>query len=145
MVSIVSPSNGSTVSKTTNIVVSARDESGVSRVEFYIDGKLVARDATEPYSYRWNTRSVRDGWHMITIKAYDIYGNKAEVTIKVYVANRYIINSKRANSKYSKWIPGFKMSTTAKCLVFISWQLSLLRRCHSLSSKASKPYKNKRW
>ncbi|MEM1550757.1 MAG: S8 family serine peptidase [Candidatus Bathyarchaeia archaeon] len=98
-VSITSPLNGSFVSGFVDIVVSAHDGSGVSRVEFYINGKLVARDTTEPYSYRWNTKSVRNGWHTITTKAYDIYGNKAEVTIKVYVTNRYIMNSKRTNSK----------------------------------------------
>ncbi|MEM0011445.1 MAG: hypothetical protein QXT84_07130 [Candidatus Bathyarchaeia archaeon] len=40
------------------------------------------------HTRRWNTRSVRDGWHTITAKAYDKYGNAAEATVKVYVSNR---------------------------------------------------------
>lgn len=87
-VSIIKPSDGSTVSKTVDVVASAWDESGISRVEFYVDGKLAATVSAEPYTYRWNTRSVRDGWHTITAKAYDKYGNAAEATVKVYVSNR---------------------------------------------------------
>lgn len=86
--SIISPSNGSTVSGFVNIVVSAYDNSGVSRVEFYINEKLVATSTSEPYSYRWNSRSVKDGWHTITIKAYDTHENSISVTIEVYVSNK---------------------------------------------------------
>jgi len=85
-VSIVQPLNGSTVSKT--IDVAASDESGISRVEFYIDGKLAATVSGEPYVYRWNTRSVKNGWHTLTVKAYDKNGNTADASIKVYVSNR---------------------------------------------------------
>lgn len=87
-VSIVSPQDGSRVSRFVDIVVSAYDESGISKVEFYINGRLVATDTSEPYSYRWNSRSVRDGWYTITVKAYDKYGNAAEASVKVYVSNR---------------------------------------------------------
>jgi subtilisin family serine protease len=87
-VSIVQPLNGSTVSKTIDVVASASDESGISRVEFYIDGKLAATVSCEPYVYRWNTRSVKDGWHTLTVKAYDKNGNTADASIKVYVSNR---------------------------------------------------------
>ena len=88
VVSIVKPLDGSTASRTIDVVASAWDESGVSRVEFYVDGRLAATVSAEPYMYRWNTRSVRDGWHTITAKAYDKYGNAAEATVKVYVSNR---------------------------------------------------------
>jgi subtilisin family serine protease len=87
-VSIVQPLNGSTVSKTIDVVASASDESGISKVEFYIDGKLAATVSGEPYVYRWNTRSVKDGWHTLTVKAYDKNGNTADASIKVYVSNR---------------------------------------------------------
>jgi hypothetical protein len=80
--------NGSTVSKTIDVVASASDESGISKVEFYIDGKLAATVSCEPYVYRWNTRSVKNGWHTLTVKAYDKNGNTADASIKVYVSNR---------------------------------------------------------
>jgi len=86
--SIISPQNGSTISGTIYIQASAWDESGISKIEFYINGKLVATDGEYPYAYRWNTRSVKDGWHTITVKAYDVAGNSAEASIRVYVSNR---------------------------------------------------------
>jgi thermitase len=85
---ILQPSDGSTVSKVTEIKVNASDTSGVSRVEFYIDDKLAATVSAEPYTYRWNTRSVRDGLHTIKVIGYDTYGNNAEISINVYVRNK---------------------------------------------------------
>jgi subtilisin family serine protease len=87
-INIIQPINGSTVSKIINITVSAYGESGISKVEFYINDKLLATDTTEPYTYRWNTRSVKDGWQTITAKAYDSLGNMAQTSIKVYVSNK---------------------------------------------------------
>jgi hypothetical protein len=87
-VRIDQPLYGSTVSKAVNITVSAWDESGISKVEFYINAKLAAADSEEPYVYRWNTRSVKSGWHTIMARAYDSSGNYAEASIKVYVSNK---------------------------------------------------------
>ncbi|MEM0254287.1 MAG: S8 family serine peptidase [Candidatus Bathyarchaeia archaeon] len=88
VVSILQPQSGATVSRTVDIRVEAKDESGISKVEFYINGKLVATVNAEPYTYRWNTRSVKDGWYTITAKAYDNFGNTAQAGIEVYVSNR---------------------------------------------------------
>ncbi|MEM3705867.1 MAG: Ig-like domain-containing protein, partial [Candidatus Bathyarchaeia archaeon] len=88
MLKIIQPQSGSTVSKIIDIKAEATDESGISKVEFYIDDRLVATDNTEPYTYRWNTRSVKDGWHTITAKAYDNAGNTAQTSINVYVSNK---------------------------------------------------------
>ncbi|MBS7621955.1 hypothetical protein KEJ32_07585, partial [Candidatus Bathyarchaeota archaeon] len=85
---ILQPTGGSTVSKIIEITAEATDESGISKVEFYINNKLAATDNTEPYTYRWNTRSVKDGWHTITVKAYDNAGNTAQASIKIQVSNR---------------------------------------------------------
>lgn len=87
-VSITQPLDGSKVSKTIDVSVSAWDESGIAKVEFYIDGKLVATDSEYPYAYRWSTRSVKDGWHTIMVRAYDLFSNFAEVSIRVHVSNR---------------------------------------------------------
>lgn len=57
----------------------ATDElSGVDRVEFFVDGELVASDATAPYSFLWE--SARPGPHTITARAVDAAGNAAEAT-----------------------------------------------------------------
>ncbi|MEM2868641.1 MAG: S8 family serine peptidase [Candidatus Bathyarchaeia archaeon] len=88
IVSIVKPKNKQIVSKVTDIVVSVSDESGISKVEFYVDGGLIAVVSAEPYTYGWNTKTVKNGWHTITVRAYDSFGNSAETSIKVYVYNK---------------------------------------------------------
>jgi len=44
---------------------------GVSKVEFYIDGALKSTDTTSPYNYSWDTKTIGDGSHTILAKAYD--------------------------------------------------------------------------
>lgn len=87
-VSITQPLNGATVSGTINVTALAWDESGISNIEFYTDDKLMATDSQYPYVYRWNTKSVKNGWHMIMVRAYDSSGNHADASTKVYVYNR---------------------------------------------------------
>lgn len=59
-----------------NIKVEARDDSGIDRVEFYIDGKLKYVDKEEPYSWLWIAKPLNlTKEHEIEVKAYDIYGN----------------------------------------------------------------------
>jgi thermitase len=86
-VTINSPSNGSQVSRSIRIVASANDGYGISKVEFYIDGVLKSTVSATPYTYSWNSKSVKNGWHTISVRAYDSSGNSAEATVKVYVHN----------------------------------------------------------
>jgi len=82
-VSIASPTNGATVKGSVTISASASDASGIQRVEFYIDGKLKATDYTAPYTYQWNSRSVKAGTHRILVAAYDNAGNMWQTSITV--------------------------------------------------------------
>jgi len=67
------------------IEIDVHDESGIERVEFYIDDVLKFTDYDEPYSWLWNEFAI--GWHVIKVIAYDNSGNKAEDMIKVMVFN----------------------------------------------------------
>ncbi|MCP8305061.1 MAG: S8 family serine peptidase [archaeon] len=78
------PSDGSRVGWSVKIKVSASDESGIDRVEFYIDGYLKNVDYSYPYEYRWYAIRYQRGIHTITVIAYDIYGNCSEDSINVY-------------------------------------------------------------
>ncbi len=84
-VSISSPKNGSRVSGTITISASTTDSSGISKVEFYVDNKLVKSDTSKSYSYKWNvgSRSVAKGTHAISVKAYDKIGNTSVAQISV--------------------------------------------------------------
>ncbi len=86
-VSITSPKNGDTVSGNITVEVSASDDqSGISKVELYVDGSKVAEDTSAPYTFSLDTTSISDGTHKLVAKAYDGAGNvgtSAEVTITV--------------------------------------------------------------
>jgi C1A family cysteine protease len=79
-VSITSPSNGATVSGTTNIAVNAADNVGVSSVNLTVDGADVGTLATAPYNFTWTA----DGnSHSLTATAKDAAGNSSFNTITV--------------------------------------------------------------
>ena len=71
---ITSPTGGN-VSGVVSVTASA--STGVTKVEFYADGKLFATDTTSPYTVSWNTLDpalpAYDGSHTLTSQAYDGY------------------------------------------------------------------------
>ncbi|HOL38872.1 MAG TPA: Ig-like domain-containing protein [Dictyoglomaceae bacterium] len=78
-VSITFPPNNATVSGPVDIIASATDNVGVSRVEFYIDGSKVGEDTQAPYEYSWDTDTLQyNSTHSIKAKAYDSAGNTGE-------------------------------------------------------------------
>ena len=84
MVSVTSPSNGSEVSGAVTVTASASDNVGVTRVEFYINGSLLATDSSSPYSTSWNTLAYGNGSYIVMAKAYDIYQNaESQVTVTI--------------------------------------------------------------
>ena len=88
-VNISSPGNNAYIKGTKTITASATDlDTGVAKVEFYIDEKLVNTLSSAPYSYSWNAKAVKDGSHSIFAKAYDKAGNNAtSATVNVTVDN----------------------------------------------------------
>jgi hypothetical protein len=69
------PANNSTVSGTVSVSVTASDNVGVSKVEFYVNGVLQAHDTSPPYLYSWNTSLLANGNYTLQAKAYDEAGN----------------------------------------------------------------------
>ena len=60
-----------------NITVNATDfESGIERVEFYIDGELKSVDTNEPYCWTWQRGEFIRHRHTIEIVVYDHAGNQ---------------------------------------------------------------------
>lgn len=53
----------------------AADDRGVTKVEFYADGKLVATDTTAPYSAALTYTKTDNGQHTVMVKAFDADGN----------------------------------------------------------------------
>lgn len=87
-VSIVKPGNGDTVSGTVTIKAVASGEIGISKVEFYIDGKLIDTDASSPYKCNWDTTSYSESTHVIRVVAYDTLNQASDpYEIEVIVKN----------------------------------------------------------
>ncbi len=72
---ITAPANNASVSGTIPVSADASDNIGVRRVEFLLDGNLLASDDTAPYSVAWNTANTSAGAHSLQARAIDLAGN----------------------------------------------------------------------
>ncbi len=79
-VSITAPTQGATVTGAVSITASATDAVGVDRVEFLVDGALLAADNAAPYSVSWNAAAAANGAHNLQARAFDLAGNSASST-----------------------------------------------------------------
>ena len=77
-ISITSPTNGQTVSRTVSIAVAAADNVGVTTAELYVDGVRTATSTTAPFTTTWNAQRAKRGRHTLQVKAYDAAGNASE-------------------------------------------------------------------
>ena len=86
-VAITSPGL-STVNGIVPVNVSATDNIGVTKVELYSRGILVATDLTALYSFSWDTSKVANGSASLFAKAYDAAGNvTTSSSLSVTIAN----------------------------------------------------------
>jgi hypothetical protein len=86
-IQITNPAANATVSGTVNVTANATDDSGVTKVEFYVDGALKATDTTAPYAFDWNTLSETPGSHTLKAVAYDVPGLTGSHQIAVNAVN----------------------------------------------------------
>jgi hypothetical protein len=63
-------------------VTASDDDSGVDRVEFFIDLQYQGNDTTAPYSWTWTEKSFF--YYTIKVTAYDKAGNSASKDLKVW-------------------------------------------------------------
>lgn len=80
-VSIVSPANGAKVGRNVTINAGASDNVKVTKVEIYIDGRLLISSASSSISVKWRSSS---GQHTVSAKAYDAAGNLGTTSITIY-------------------------------------------------------------
>ena len=98
-INIVRPQSNATVAGIVDISAAASDNTGVQRVEFYIDNTLIATK-TSPgtdsnYAVGWNSAGVTNSSHIIRVKAFDTSGLTAEKSISITVSNLTKTRKKR--------------------------------------------------
>ena len=88
-VSITSPAAGSSVSGTVTVAAAAADDTGVTSVQFRLDGSpLGGPDTTAPFQAAWDTTTSVNGSHTLTASATDAAGTFGNATgVAVTVAN----------------------------------------------------------
>jgi serine protease AprX len=76
VVDLTAPAGGSLVLGTVSLVAAASDDVGVSRVDFLVDGEIVATDAdpANGWAVDWDSTTVADGEHEIAAVAVDTAG-----------------------------------------------------------------------
>ena len=69
------------------IVAFAARTAHARRVDFVLDGRLVFRDTHPPFVLRWNTNRVRNGRHVLVLRAYGSHGRVVVWRAPFVVAN----------------------------------------------------------
>jgi len=95
-------------SGTITLSASASDNVGVTKVEFYVDGTLVATDTASPYSTTYNSTALANGSHNLVAKAYDAAGNVGtSSTIAFSVSNTTTPTQLITNGGFESGSPGW--------------------------------------
>ncbi|MEP7062389.1 MAG: Ig-like domain-containing protein, partial [Betaproteobacteria bacterium] len=79
IVVLAAPKQGSTTALKAPIAFSSIAESpdvAISRIDYWVDGNLIASSATAPYSYSWTTAGL--GAHSIAAVVYDVMAHKTQ-------------------------------------------------------------------
>jgi hypothetical protein len=103
--SITSPTNGTSVSGTITIHANAADDCSIHRVEFFVDGNLLATDSSSSYSANWNTATVSNGNHTLSTIAHDNAGHSTVSSgVTVNVSNSaYLFSDDFQDGNASGW------------------------------------------
>ena len=94
LIGIASPANGATVAGMVRVVT--REASNVSWINVFVDGKWVAANppaALPPYSVVWNSASVANGSHIVSVTGYNS-SNAAIATSGIGIAVRNGVSAK---------------------------------------------------
>jgi len=63
------------------VTAQVEDENGISRVNFYLDDKLVNSSKVPPFEYTLRSNALSNDEHKLTVKAWDIYGSEGIKTV----------------------------------------------------------------
>ena len=84
VVTVISPLDGAVVLKKQRIEAQATDNVLVTRVDFSVNGSLLASDTAAPYATSWNTQRALKGANVLDVVAYDSSGNSSSARVTVF-------------------------------------------------------------
>ena len=81
-------SNGSTLTRNTNLTLSASDRSGIARIDVLLDGSVVATaSGSASYSAPLSLDGIANGVHTLVLRAVDSLGNTTSNSYSITVAH----------------------------------------------------------
>ncbi len=113
----VTPPPDSTVSDEVEIRVTSSEP--LKRVEFLLDGSVVATDTSTPYTWVWDTLSVNEGEHVLTVRAIDLNDRVASTDVRYIVDNglarggAFYKDSVREHLSAQRWEEAVRMARRA--------------------------------
>lgn len=85
-ISITSPSDGTTVKDSAiKVTTSVEAPKGAAKVDFIIDGQVMATDSSAPFEAGVDVTPFSNGFHNLTAKVTDTAGNTSDATISINV------------------------------------------------------------
>jgi hypothetical protein len=72
---VTGPASGAVLTGQVTLTASASSAVGISKVDFLVDGAVVATATSAPYAVTWDSSTVGDGPVMVTARATDAGGN----------------------------------------------------------------------
>ena len=92
-VALTAPADGATVTGSTTVSATASDDTGVTSVQFKLDGvNLGSADTTSPYSISWSTTTATNGLHSLTAVATDTNGQTTTSTARTVTVSNTTTN-----------------------------------------------------
>ena len=89
----VNLTDGQVLYGTAQIQATASDDVGIKRVELSVDGVLEATDEAAPYDFSFDTKTVWNGTHTLSVVAYDQVLQTATASVAVSVQNLFAPDS----------------------------------------------------
>lgn len=78
------------VHNTVTITLDASSDEGIASIAVSVDGTLITTLTDAPYSFEWDTNTVEDGTHTVTVVVTDADGNETTEEINITVVNTLV-------------------------------------------------------
>ena len=112
-VSITSPASGSQITGSVTVSAIASDDVGVTAATLYVDGVAKSTVTAAPYNFTWNSATVADGNHTLTVAAQDAAGNVGQAAIAIVAKNAIVADSVAPTITITSPSSGTKITTAS--------------------------------